>query len=54
MNKIDQVDENERPSFVGVKEAYSVPSRVIDSQINQTPSESEPSLEELMAQMKSI
>lgn len=50
----DQVDENERPSFVGVKEAYSVPSRVIDSQINQTPSESEPSLEELMAQMKSI
>ncbi|XP_076243805.1 ubiquitin-like activating enzyme 5 [Calliopsis andreniformis] len=49
-----QVDENVRPSFMGVKQAYSVPSPSNDSQNNQTISESGPSLEELMAQMKSI
>lgn len=49
-----QVDENERPLSLGVKEAYSIPSRSTDSQVDQIPLESDASLEELMAQMKSI
>lgn len=49
-----QVDENERPLSLGVKAAYSIPSRSTDSQVDQIPLESDASLEELMAQMKSI
>ena len=48
------VDENEPLTRMGVKEAYSIPSQSANSQIHQAPSESGPSLEELMAQMKSI
>ncbi|XP_003699230.1 ubiquitin-like activating enzyme 5 [Megachile rotundata] len=49
-----QADENERSLSLGVKEAYSIPSRSTDSQVDQIPLESDASLEELMAQMKSI
>ncbi|KOC62557.1 Ubiquitin-like modifier-activating enzyme 5 [Habropoda laboriosa] len=49
-----QTDENEYLSSISTKRAYSVPSPATDSQDNQIPSESDASLEELMAQMKSI
>lgn len=49
----EQVDENKYLSSVNVKETNR-DSHSIDSQINQISSESNISLEELMAQMKSI
>ncbi|KAG9435942.1 ubiquitin-like modifier-activating enzyme 5 isoform X1 [Apis mellifera carnica] len=49
----EQVDENKYLSSVNVKET-NCDSHSIDSQINQISSESNISLEELMAQMKSI
>lgn len=49
----EQIDENKYLSSVNVKET-NCDSHSIDSQINQISSESNISLEELMAQMKSI
>ncbi|XP_029044166.1 ubiquitin-like modifier-activating enzyme 5 [Osmia bicornis bicornis] len=49
-----QVDESDRPSSLGVREAYSVPTPSSDPPANQILSESEASLEDLMQQMKYI
>ncbi|XP_076290742.1 ubiquitin-like activating enzyme 5 [Lasioglossum baleicum] len=53
---VDEQDEqvDEGPSFTGVRQAHSSPSHSTDSPILNPQSESGPSLEELMAQMKSI
>ncbi|XP_076168222.1 ubiquitin-like activating enzyme 5 [Ptiloglossa arizonensis] len=51
-----EADESEQPSSSNTKETNNAPSHLVDLQVNHNlkSSESGPSLEELMAQMKSI